>query len=232
MTGRVFEIREFCVHDGPGPRTTVFLQGCPLRCTWCHNPEGQGLGIGDQGSGLREMTAEEVAAEIRRTADFLESAGGGVTFSGGEPLCQPDFILAVKGLLPRMHFAIETSGYAAAEDYRRVVGAMDLVLQDVKFPDLAGYRRWTGVDAAPIFANIEWLKGSGVPFVARLPMIPGVNDSAESKAAMARLLDGAPNLRGIELLPYNRLAGAKYARLGRVYAPGFDETVKPNCELV
>ena len=93
------------------------------------------------------MTAEEVAAEIRRTADFLESAGGGVTFSGGEPLCQPDFILAVKGLLPRMHFAIETSGYAAAEDYRRVVGAMDLVLQDVKFPDLAGYRRWTGVDA-------------------------------------------------------------------------------------
>ena len=88
MKGRVFEIREFCLHDGPGPRTTVFLQGCPLRCTWCQNPEGQGMGTG-------VMEAEEVAREIAKTADFLVASGGGVTFSGGEPLCQPDFICEI-----------------------------------------------------------------------------------------------------------------------------------------
>ena len=226
MTGRVFEIREFCVHDGPGPRTTVFLQGCPLRCTWCQNPEGQ------DADGGREMDADAVADEVLKTADFLVAAGGGVTFSGGEPLFQPDFVLAIAARLsacePRLTFAIETSGFAAAVDYRRVMEKMDLVYQDVKFPDLAGYRRWTGVDATPVFENLSWLKASGIPFVVRMPLLPGVNDSADLKAEIASLIDGSTNLRGIEFLPYNRLAGAKYARLGRVYAPGFDENVQPN----
>lgn len=221
MVGRVFEIREFCVHDGPGPRTTVFLQGCPLRCTWCHNPEGQETGGG------REMDVDAVADEVLKTADFLVAGGGGVTFSGGEPLWQPDFVLALVARLsarePWLTFAIETSGFAAAEDYRRVAGKMDVVYQDVKFPDLEGYRRWTGVEATPIFANIEWLKGSGIPFVVRMPMLPGVNDSEDSKRAVKELSAGGVGFRGIEYLPYNHLAGAKYARLGRVYAPGFDE---------
>lgn len=231
MKGSVFEIREFCLHDGPGPRTTVFLQGCPLRCTWCQNPEGQGMGTG-------EMEAEEVVREIAKTADFLVASGGGVTFSGGEPLCQPDFVLEVMRLLrcgrataSQLDFAIETSGYAAASDYRRVVSKMDLVLQDVKLPDHEGYRKWTGVDATPVFRNLAWLKTSGVPFVARIPVMPGVNDSAEAKTGLARLLEGAPNLQRVELLPYNRLAGAKYARLGRIYAPGFDENGKPDLDV-
>lgn len=181
------------------------------------------------------MEAEEVAREIAKTADFLVASGGGVTFSGGEPLCQPDFILEVMHLLKSgretaspLDFAIETSGYASALDYQRVVAKMNLVLQDVKLPDLEGYRKWTGVDATPIFRNLEWLKTSGVPFIARIPTMPGVNDSREAKEGIARLLEGAPNLRRIELLPYNPLAGAKYAKLGRVYAPGFDETRKPD----
>ena len=94
MTGRVFEVREFCLHDGPGPRTTVFLQGCPLRCSWCQNPEGQPL------EGGPERTAEDVAAEIAKTADFLIASGGGVTFSGGEPFCQPE---PLTGLARRLH---------------------------------------------------------------------------------------------------------------------------------
>ena len=230
MKGRVFEIREFCLHDGPGPRTTVFLQGCPLRCTWCQNPEGQGFG--DRGPGIRELTSEEVAAEILKTADFLVKSGGGVTFSGGEPLCQADFILEVIASLrsSSLSFAIETSGYASASDYRRVASRMNLVLQDVKFPDLAGYRKWTGVDATPIFANLVWLKRSGVPFVARIPTIPGVNDSPQTKEGLAALLSGADGLQRVELLPYNRLAGAKYAKLGRVYAPGFDENTAPDLD--
>ena len=226
MTGRVFEIREFTLQDGPGPRTTVFLQGCPLRCTWCHNPEGQEFGGG------REMTDAEVADEVMKTADFLASSGGGVTFSGGEPLSQAGFVLAVIERLrkaePRLTYAIETSGFAPAEAYRSVISQMNVVLQDVKFPDLEGYRKWTGIDASPIFANIEWLKGSGVPFVARIPCIPGVNDTREAKDGIARILAGAPNLLNVELLPYNRFAGAKYAKLGRVYSPGFDESRAPD----
>ncbi|MBR1921242.1 MAG: radical SAM protein [Kiritimatiellae bacterium] len=225
LTGRIFEIREFTLQDGPGPRTTVFLQGCPLRCAWCHNPEGQDF------AGGRETTAAAVADEILKTADFLAGAGGGVTFSGGEPLAQADFVVAVVDRLraaePRLTFAAETSGYAPAATYQKVVSALDVVLQDVKCPDLDGDRRWTGVDAAPVFENLSWLKRSGVPFVARVPCSPGVNDTREAKAGVARLLADAPNLLGVELLPYNALAAAKYAKLGRVYAPAFD-TASPS----
>ena len=226
MLGRIFEIREFTLQDGPGPRTTVFLQGCPLRCTWCHNPEGQEFGGG------REMTEAEVADEVLRTADFLVMSKGGVTLSGGEPLAQAGFAAAIidriRATEPRLTYAIETSGFASIADYRKVVQRLDFVYQDIKFPDLDGYRRWTGVDAAPIFENVKWLKRSMVPFVVRVPCIPGVNDSRETKSAIARLVDGAPNLLGIEFLPYNRLAGAKYAKLGREYSPGFDEDRAPD----
>ena len=230
MKGRVFEIREFTLHDGPGPRTTVFLQGCPLRCTWCHNPEGQAF------DGGREMTDDEVAAEVLKTADFLVMSGGGVTLSGGEPLAQARFAASVIDKIragePRLTHAVETSGFAPQGDYREVVSRLDVVYQDVKFPDAGGYLRWTGVDATTIFENIAWLKTSGTPFVARVPCIPGVNDSRETKSAIVRLLAGAPNLRGVEFLPYNRLAGAKYARLGRVYSPGFDESQEPDVSNV
>lgn len=230
MKGRIFEIREFTLHDGPGPRTTVFLQGCPLRCRWCHNPEGLEFGGG------REITDGEVADEVLRTADFLVMSGGGVTLSGGEPLAQAEFASAVieriRALEPRLTHTIETSGFAVADDYRKVVSKADLVYQDIKFPDLDGYRRWTGVDATVIFENVKWLKSSRVPFIARVPCIPGVNDSRESKSAIARLIDGARNCRGVEFLPYNRLAGAKYAKLGRTYSPGFDECALPNLDPV
>ena len=230
MLGRIFEIREFTLQDGPGPRTTVFLQGCPLRCTWCHNPEGQEFGGG------REMTDAEVADEVLRTADFLVMSGGGVTLSGGEPLAQSDFsatiIDRIRATEPRLTYAIETSGFASIADYRKVVLRLDLVYQDIKCPGLDGYRRWTGVDATPIFENIKWLRKSMVPFVVRVPCIPGVNDSRETKSAIARLVDGAPNLLGVEMLPYNRLAGAKYAKLGRAYSPGFDESREPDVSIV
>ena len=281
MTGRVFEVREFCLHDGPGPRTTVFLQGCPLRCAWCQNPEGQEMANVrmfecsnvSSGSNNRipgEVSAQFVVDEILKTADFLVASGGGVTFSGGEPLCQPDFICEIIDVLSarlsvfnrqlpsadrqlpvvnrqvpnvrdqvsaakhqapdaqHLTFAIETSGFAPLDAYQKVVRKLDLVLQDVKFPDLDGYCRWTHVDAMPIFRNLDWLKTSGVPFVARIPTMPGVNDTAAAKEGIARLLQGAPNLQRIELLPYNALAGSKYAKLGRRYEPGFDERQAPD----
>lgn len=244
-TAVVFEVREFCLHDGPGIRTTVFFKGCPLRCAWCHNPEGlspepemlfkeqkcRRCGACAQGGSCpegarvlcgRRMTARALADEILVNADVLLSSGGGVTFSGGEPLLQAAFLDALIPLLRGQHLAIETSGYAAADVYRRVVSRLDLVFQDLKHPDPAAHRRWTGVDPAPIHANLRWLKASGRPFVARIPLIPGVNDTPEAKEGFARLLEGPSGLLRVELLPYHLTAAAKYPFTGRVYAPGFD----------
>ena len=129
MTGRVFEIREFTLHDGPGVRTTVFFKGCPLRCQWCHNPEGQSAEIetmtrkgGEKVVCGRDVSALELADELAVNADIMNESGGGVTFSGGEPLAQTPFLLELIPLLKArgISLAIETSGYAPATDYQAV----------------------------------------------------------------------------------------------------------------
>ena len=271
LTATIFEVREFCLHDGPGIRTTVFFKGCPLRCAWCHNPEGlspepeilfkaakchhcgncQNGGDCPHGARVpcgRRWTVAELAQEIRVNADILRSSGGGVTFSGGEPLMQAKFLCALAdelktgtvpvhsgtGPLPPgtvpVHLALETSGYAPEEAYRQVVERMDLVFQDLKHPDPVEHKRWTGVDPAPIHANLAWLKASGKPFVARIPLIPGVNDSDDAKEGFARLLEGKSGLLRVELLPYHLTAAAKYPFTGRAYEPGFDVTAPLNKE--
>lgn len=222
MKGRVFEIREFTLHDGPGVRTTVFLKGCPLRCAWCHNPEGQRFEV----ETMRRRDGEEIpcgvdweasalARELLLNADIMLQSGGGVTFSGGEPLAQAEFVCEVSDLLHAhgIHLAIETSGHAPQDDFRSVVSRMDFVYQDLKHHDVDAFRRWTGGDLALVLENVAWLRTSGVPFVFRVPLIPGVNDSAADRAALEALAAGAK----VEWLPYNAAAGAKYPMLGRAY---------------
>ncbi|MDD6030978.1 MAG: radical SAM protein [Kiritimatiellae bacterium] len=257
-TAVVFEVREFCLHDGPGIRTTVFFKGCPLRCTWCHNPEGLSpepewlfkaqkcvhcgscARGGDCPQGARQLCGRRwsvpaLAAELLRNADVFASSGG-ITFSGGEPLLQAPFLSALIDELRShqlahsqtaapapLHLAIETSGYAPAEAYRSVVSKLDLVFQDLKHPDPAEHKRWTGVNPAPILANLAWLKASSKPFIARIPLIPGVNDTPVAKAGFADLLAGPSGLLRVELLPYHLTAAAKYPFTGRTYDPGFDE---------
>ena len=263
-TAVIFEVREFCLHDGPGVRTTVFFKGCPLRCAWCHNPEGLSpepevlfkeklcARCGncrniqpDDLSALervcphrakvvcgRRWTVPELASELLANADVFAASGGGVTFSGGEPMMQADFLAELADRLrPHIHLAIETSGYASPDAYRDVVSRMDLVFQDLKHPDPVAHRKWTGVDPAPIHANLRWLKDSGKPFVARIPLIPGANDSQEAKEGFARLLEGRSGLQRVELLPYHLAAGAKYQFVGLTYQPGFDESRQPDTDL-
>jgi len=264
MKGIVFDIEEFAVFDGPGIRSAVFLKGCPLRCMWCHNPEGlspqpqrvvtRALCVGcgaceaacpspghctacgacvfvcPQGClriAGKEMDAEEVAGRVRRHEKLFAMNGGGVTFSGGEPLLQPDFVLAVRGLLPGLHACLETSGYAPPETFARVARAMELVLFDIKLVDPTQHRRYTSTDNAPILKNLQWLKDSGIPFRARVPLIPTVTDTAQNLAATAALLTGAKALEKVELMRYNRAAGAKYAGVGLAYAPDFPQDAEP-----
>ena len=222
MIGRVFEIREFTLHDGPGVRTTVFFKGCPLRCAWCHNPEGQSPGVetmtrrdGTRATCGADWTAEDLSIELLKNADIMAQSGGGVTFSGGEPLAQADFLAELIPLLKAggVNLAIKTSGAAPAAVYQRIIGQMDFVYQDLKHHDPQAFRRWTGGDLDVVLENVNWLKASGRPYVLRVPVIPGVNDSPSDRASIAALVGDSP----VEYLPYNRAAGAKYAMLGRVY---------------
>ena len=232
-SGVVFSIEEFAVNDGPGIRTTVFLKGCPLRCAWCHNPEGQRREpqpLTKQGrteiSGY-SIDAEALAARIRRDEDIFRDSGGGVTFTGGEPLMQAEFLCEVLDRLTDIHKAVETCGYASEQTFKRVLERVDYMLFDVKLVDSELHKRWTGVGNELIKANLKTLCESGKPFVARVPLIPGVNDSAENMEATAELLVGAKGLERVELLRYHKTAGAKYPMVGLDYAPDFDEDAEP-----
>ena len=247
-TGHIFDIKEFSVNDGPGVRTTVFFRGCPLRCIWCHNPEGLDTGRGvlirqrgclDCGrcrvpcehpdcKGLgrclhacpmglveelgRVWDAESLAARVMRDAELFESSGGGVTLSGGEPLLQHEFAIELLQRLP-IHKAIETSGFAPADVVERVIAEVDYVMMDLKLIDPALHRRYCGVDNAPILKNFEILRRSGKPYLVRVPLIPDITDTEENLRQIATVVGDSP----VELLPYNRMAGAKYASVGKTF---------------
>jgi pyruvate formate lyase activating enzyme len=236
-TGVVFDVREFTVHDGPGVRTTVFMKGCPLTCTWCHNPEGidprpevMRSPFGERVVG-RTWEAADLAELLRRQAAILSDAEGGVTFSGGEPLMQARFVAEVIDLLPGVHIVLDTSGYGSQRAFRALARRSDLVYLDLKLADSATHRRWTGRGNGPILRNLVLLRQLGTAFVARIPLIPGVTDGPENLAALADLLTGHPSLVGVDLLPYNRVAGAKYGPLGKTFDPGFDETREPRLDV-
>lgn len=232
----VFDIREFTVHDGPGIRTTVFLKGCPMRCAWCHNPEG----LSRQPQAMRSAAGERTAGRLYRAGELAEllnrqvpvlSGVGGITFSGGEPLMQAPFVADVVRRLDRLHVAIETCGYGPAADFATLTGCADLVLFGLKLIETDEHIRWTGVSNAPILRNLQLLSSCGCPFIVRVPLVPGVTDTARNLGGIARKLRGLTGLLGVELLPYNRAAGSKYAACGLKWDPAFDEASPSTMDL-
>ena len=233
LTGTVFDIREFSVHDGPGIRTTVFLKGCRLRCSWCHNPEGllpqPQMMTGMAGERLvgQTFTSTELANRLNSQAELLRLAGGGATFSGGEPLMQAAFVAETIDRLHDLHVTLDTCGHAAAEDFQAVVSRCKLVLFDLKLAAPAAHRRWTGVDNEMILRNLTTLAEMATPFIIRVPMVPGVTDTDENLSGVAGIVSRLPRKPRVELLPYNRGARGKYAACGMEWRPGFDETAEP-----
>jgi pyruvate formate lyase activating enzyme len=230
-TGIVFDIKEFTVHDGPGIRTTVFLKGCPLACMWCHNPESQSIQpqvirspTGERLAG-REYEAAELAALLNQQAALLRANEGGITFSGGEPLFQADFVAEVIDLLEKpTHVLLDTCGHASRADFQLVLARSNLVYYDLKLIDRQAHLHYTGMDNDLILGNLEVLRRSGQPFVIRVPMVPGVTDTDENLAGIARAVQNMPGLVEVDLLPYNRAAGAKYRYAGMEFKPDYDET--------
>ncbi len=255
MQGLIFDIKEFSVNDGEGVRTTVFFKGCPLRCIWCHNPEGLSptpelyerrkgcLACGLCRAGCdhedckpfgrclhicpknlvrpvgRFWESDALAKKLLSGTELFRQTGGGVTLSGGEPLLQADFCVALaEALEGRVHLAIETSGYAPRKDFIRVASLCDLVMMDLKLMDDEAHRRYTGVSNRQILDNAAWLMESGIVHVFRTPLIPGITDTEENLRAISEFIGDAR----IELLPYNRLAAAKYAAVHRTFSAEID----------
>lgn len=262
--GIVFDVKEFAVFDGPGIRTTVFMKGCPLRCRWCHNPEGLqaqpqlmvsraacvhcgacervcrhpdqciacGACVAVCRGGFRKIVGQShapdaLAARLQKDADVYRMTGGGVTFSGGEPLMQWPFVREVIQNLEGVHVALETSGYASDACFAEAMELCDLILMDWKVSDPEQHKRFTGVDPTCIRRHAEMLAAGSTPFILRMPIIPGVNDCEEHFRTAAQLVKGAKSLIRVDILPYQRAAGAKYEMVGREYSPGFEESRPP-----
>ena len=244
MTGTLFDIQRFSVHDGPGIRTTVFMKGCSLRCAWCHNPEGlrrerqlqyfseKCIDCGSCGerSSLSDaakcpaealkicgmiMDEEQVLREILKDKLFYADTGG-VTFSGGECLLQADFAAAVLARAKEqgIHTAIDTAGLVPWSEIEKTLPACDLYLYDIKCMDSAMHKKYTGADNALILENIRKLSATGKDIWVRVPVIPDFNDRPEEMAAIADFIATLPPVRQTTLMPYHTLGRSKYETLG------------------
>ena len=267
--GVIFDIRKYSIHDGPGIRTTVFFKGCPLRCWWCHNPEGQdvepelvyrksrcigcdecskscqreAISLVAQSISVnrekcvpcnnccrvcpsdalsiagKQMTVKEILEEIEKDRTFYEESRGGVTFSGGEPLMQPDFLNALLNECKERatHTAVNTCGFAQYEIIDRIRDKVDLFLYDIKTMDNRKHRKYTGASNEQILKNLKKLAESGSSIVISFPIIPGINDDDKNVTRTAKFISSLPNIQQVNLLPYHRAGIEKYKNLGKPY---------------
>ena len=167
----------------------------------------------------KRYTPKELADEVMKNAVFL-SDGGGVTFSGGEPTMQAEFMLEAMALIP-LHKAVQTCGQCNPKTFKRVLDTVDFLFFDIKHTDTEIHKKYTGVGNETILKNLKQLKESGKPFVARVPLIKGVNDGRDNLTKTAELLKDAKGLQRVELLPYNGAAGAKYPMTGQPFDHDF-----------
>lgn len=219
MTGIVFQIQRYCIHDGDGIRTCVFLKGCPLHCPWCHNPEGISPKPQTDKFGSvygTEMTAEEVFAAASRDKSYYALSGGGVTFTGGEPLAQADFLAETAELLKKagISVAVETSGFAPSAAVEKIVPFTDRVLFDIKSFDGGKLKDIVGAEINSIMRNLAEFSAAGIPMTLRCPVIAGFNDYDAHFENIGKLAGGTENVTAVELLPYHRLGADKCKRLG------------------
>lgn len=274
LSGTVFNLQRYSLHDGPGIRTTVFLKGCPARCWWCHNPESQlataeiacsqprciacdacllacheslkprqnCILCGDCSQACptgartlvgREMTVGEVVASVMRDRMFFEDSGGGVTFSGGEPLGQPEFLKALLTSFRALEIktAVDTAGLCPTRALLDVAPLVDLFLFDLKCIDRDRHLQGTGVGNLGVLDNLKRLSEAHHNIWIRVPVVPGFNDTPQEMEAIARIAARFGAVRQVWLLPYHAAWTAKSERFGKE-APGAARLTPPSEELM
>jgi pyruvate formate lyase activating enzyme len=220
--GIIFEIREFTVHDGPGIRKTVFLKGCPLDCFWCQNPEGKSQKIETilkKGTPVicgQEVSSDYMAEELLKDESFFKMNKGGVTFSGGEPLMQHEFLIDIMDRIHgRIHITLDTSGYSSKKVFSDIINYSDLILFDLKHADSSIHKNITGKKNGIILDNLEILIRSNKRFVIRIPLLPGINDTPDNIRKLSDLFKEHKDSIEIEFLPFNCLVGSKIKMLNK-----------------
>lgn len=208
MTGRVHSFQSMGAVDGPGVRFVVFLQGCPLRCAYCHNPDTW------DPRGGEPYTPQAVCEKILRYRPYLRH--GGVTVSGGEPLMQAPFVAELFRLLREqgIHTALDTSGTGNLEQAREVLAETDLVLCDLKFADAKAYRAHCGASFNQVLQFLSLTEVMHVPLWIRHVVVPGLTDAPDQVRQIARIAGRFDNLQKLEFLPFRKLCAEKYERMG------------------
>lgn len=219
MEGYIHSFESFGTVDGPGIRFVVFLQGCPLRCRYCHNPD----------TWLPEGTAYSAEQVCERALKYKSYFGdnGGVTASGGEPLLQTDFLIELFTLLKAkgVHTAADTSGWtfdpedpASVEKHRKLVGVTDLVLLDIKHIDTEAHRALTGRGNEHTLAFAKFLSDNGIPMWIRHVLVPGLTDDDGALKRLRAFIDTLSSVEKVEVLPYHTMGAVKYEKLGYEYS--------------
>ncbi len=226
VKGRIFDVQRYSIHDGPGIRTIVFLKGCVLRCRWCCNPESQSYEIEEMlVDGVpkvmgRDVTVGEVMETVEKDRPYYRRSGGGLTLSGGESLCQPEFAKAMLAEAKRrgINTAMESMGCASYEVIDSILPYLDTYLLDIKHTNGAKHKEFTGRSNELMLENARKIAASGqTNLVIRVPVVPTFNDTPDEIASIAQFADKLPGVNKIHLLSYHRLGQDKYDGLGRKY---------------
>lgn len=226
VSGLVHSVETCGTVDGPGIRYIVFLSGCSLRCKYCHNPDTSFVRHG------KEMTAEEVLADIEKYADFLKGSGGGVTLSGGDPLFQMAFSRAILTGCKKLglHTALDTSGALGDAVDDEYLSLVDLVLLDIKAGQPATYRAVTGGDLEPTLEFARRLSRLGKNVWLRYVLVPALTDDDENVARVASFAAALGNIERVDVLPFHKIGAYKWKELG--LKDPLAETPQPNIESV
>ena len=222
--GYIFKIQKYCLHDGPGIRTTIFFQGCPLKCQWCHNPESQCFASNRDQSNPKQNIISQVDTysvsrlthEIEKDRIFYDQSKGGVTFSGGEPLSQPGFLLNLikECRKNEIHTCLDTSGYASLNIFKKICQKIDAILFDLKFIDNNMHTKFTNVSLKPVLDNLKFASKKNLAVTIRIPLIPDITDTTDNINGIISFLTSLKNFKDVSLLPFHNTGEGKYETLG------------------
>lgn len=212
MKGYIHSFESFGTKDGPGIRFVFFLQGCPLRCLYCHNADTWGIA-----NKKYIVTPEEAFQEVCKVKGFIKT--GGVTVSGGEPLLQPDFVCELLQLCKQqgIHTAVDTSGYIFSEKIKKVLDYTDLVLLDVKHIDPVKYQNLTSVSLQPTLSFLDYLSKINKPVWVRYVLVPGYTDDEKDLHTWASYISRFENIQRVDVLPFHQMGMHKWEELDKEY---------------